>query len=372
MTFRSPVSHAQRTLAFALSLLVVVAPASGREFVLQGREVSVAGLREVLGKARASLAAAPDEDVAVRLPAGDFLLSEAHAQAAIDLSDISRETGRGRLVLSGQGMDKTHLIVDEQLFQIYGRNVRRVTIQDIEFSRPRPTVTQGRVASIDGHSVTLSVDAGLPSPADIRDDTPRGHYLRKCALDGSGYYFPESNNAQVAWEDARQVGAQQWRFDVRQRRGLDQYKVGDLIAVKSKHGGQAYWFSGGGDITFDRLRWLDVSRGVFRGGMSDIAILNSRVERRRDARGQSPCLSTPGGGPQLGQPGDPPTRNVRVQGNRIDGTGDDAIALFNADGIVSDNVVNGSFARGILLVNSPQIELRNNTVNRSPVLRKDR
>ena len=40
-------------------------------------------------------------------------------------------------------------------------------------------------------------------------------------------------------------------------------------------------------------------------------------------------LATPGGGPQLGQPGDPDIANVTVDGVTAVNTGDDSVALFN-------------------------------------------
>jgi len=213
--------------------------------------------------------------------------------------------------------------------------------------------------------VTLAIDAGLPTPADLVDPTPIGHYLRQCSAEALS--FPATNNEQQAWTSATRGADGLWRFALK-RAAAPSWKVGDTIAVKSKHGGNAYWFYGGHDVTFQRVRWLDESRGTFRGGMSRVRILDDRIDRTPDAAGRKPCLATSDGGPQIGHPDDPPTTDVLVQGNDFEGTGDDAIALFNASGVVAGNRVADSFARGILLFRSEGVELRGNDVERSPVL----
>jgi len=78
---------------------------------------------------------------------------------------------------------------------------------------------------------------------------------------------------------------------------------------------------------------------------------------RRDHEGD--CLSTSGGGPQLGQPHDQPIHNVTVENLRAENTGDDSIAFFNvaSGGVVRNCKISDSFARGILLYNSPTTAL---------------
>jgi hypothetical protein len=59
-----------------------------------------------------------------------------------------------------------------------------------------------------------------------------------------------------------------------------------------------------------------------------------------------------------------------VENNRIDATGDDSIAFFNASGIIRNNYVADAFGRGILLHNSPNVTLENNEVLRCPILKR--
>jgi hypothetical protein len=58
-----------------------------------------------------------------------------------------------------------------------------------------------------------------------------------------------------------------------------------------------------------------------------------------------------------------------VQNFFAEGTGDDALAFFNASGRVSNATISGSFARGILLFNS-DIALSDLHMDASPVLRR--
>lgn len=353
-------------IALALFALLALTPAAhGVEIDLQRQYgVTVRGLQRAINDARQTFLRTPDATVVIRIGEGTFALDDDHARAAIDLSGLV-PGGRGRLVIAGAGMDRSRLVVAERLVGVYGRDVHRLVVQDLQFSRPARTVTQGRVTATGPGSVTLEFDRALPTPADLVDPTPLGHWLRRCLPDALS--FPADSNLQQAWTAAERTADGRWRFTL-QRDATPPWQVGDTLAVKSKHGGNAYWFHGGDDVTFQRVRWLDESRGTFRGGMSGIRILDSRIERVPDAAGHRTCLATPDGGPQIGQPDDPPTTDVLVQGNDFEGTGDDAIALFNASGTVADNHVADSFARGILLNHSEGTVLRGNEVLRSPTL----
>jgi parallel beta-helix repeat protein len=365
----------RRAGALAAGLLLALAAAAASAATI---EIDLAarygpthdGVAQALAEARRVLGRDEGDEVVIRFPAGTFELADDDARAAIDVSDLV-PGDRGRLVIAGRGMDRTHLVIAERLVGIYGRNVRHLVVQDLQFSRPRRTVTQGRVTAVAAGSVTLAIDPGFPAPADLVDPTPLGHWLRACAPGGEAMRFPAERNEQLAWTQVARTPDGRWRFTLREG-GMPPYEVGALVAVKSKHGGNAYWFHGGTDVTFQRVRWLDESRGTFRGGMSRIRILDSRIERTPIAGGAKPCLATPDGGPQIGNPDDPPTREVLVQGNVFENTGDDAIALFNASGVVAGNTVSDSFARGILLFRSKDVELRGNEVIRSPVLHVDK
>jgi hypothetical protein len=100
-----------------------------------------------------------------------------------------------------------------------------------------------------------------------------------------------------------------------------------------------------------------------------VKILNSAILRDPPVNGRVPCLASAAGGPQIGQPRDAPTTGDVVQNFTASGTGDDALAFFNASGTVSNVTIADSFARGILLVRSPGVALSGIHVQRAPVLR---
>ena len=348
--------------------------------------VSRATIAEAIEDARkhfASSKVAGDDTYVITIPAGKFDLTFSEAERAsaqsrrgtIDISGIEPGSG-GQLVISGAGMNRTSLTMDEHEVGIFGRSVYRVTFQDFEMTRAKYTVTQGIVVSVSPGEVVLDIQPGFPSPLDIYDHDVvgrkgPGRYLREFT---NSKIDPEimDDNRQVAWRDAVQIAGfpARWQFRLKKPRLIETYQVGDLIAVKSKHGSQAYWFHTGSDITFRRVLWTDVARGVFR-DMDRITISDCKILRSPPIKGQTPALATPGGGPQIGQPDDPVTTGNLVEGLFAEGTGDDAIACFNcADTIIKDNDIVDSFARGILLFRSPYVQLMNNKLVRSPLLRR--
>jgi hypothetical protein len=181
------------------------------------------------------------------------------------------------------------------------------------------------------------------------------------------------DNRQLAWVNADQLSGylSRWVFHLKRERVVANYQPGDLVAVKSKHGGQAYKFETGQEITFRRVLWTDVARGVFR-RVDRVTIEDCEIQRSPPINGQEPALATPGGGPQIGQPNDPGTRGNLVKGLHAEGRGDDSIACFNCiNTLFEGNYVADSFARGILLYRSPDVRLVGNNLIRSAVQKKD-
>ena len=108
---------------------------------------------------------------------------------------------------------------------------------------------------------------------------------------------------------------------------------------------------------------------MLRGGLSSILFADCSVRKSSLAptTGLPQCLATAGGGPQLGQPNDPPIHGVVVRNHTSSGTGDDAIALFNVrGGSISDCHISDSFARAVLLYQSTAV-LTDNDIQRCPV-----
>ena len=112
------------------------------------------------------------------------------------------------------------------------------------------------------------------------------------------------------------------------------YAVGDLIGIKSKHGGQSFFIDGGNDVGFYGVKWTEHSRGVVRGGVNNIVVQDCTVQRSPlapeglSAAVPGPCLATPGGGPQLGQPADETVIfNVKVENYRSTGMDSSSLLL---------------------------------------------
>eukprot|EP01063_Lacrimia_lanifica_P015173 TRINITY_DN21994_c0_g1_i1.p1 TRINITY_DN21994_c0_g1~~TRINITY_DN21994_c0_g1_i1.p1 ORF type:complete len:219 (+),score=16.21 TRINITY_DN21994_c0_g1_i1:715-1371(+) len=151
------------------------------------------------------------------------------------------------------------------------------------------------------------------------------------------------------------------------RRRAPGYTVGALAGIKSKHEAQSYFMVGGDAVEFLSVRFLGHSRGVIRGGISNIRFEDCVVAKRTPSQ----CLATNGGGPQLGQPGDAPIYNVTVMRHTSRNTGDDSVAFFRVmSGAVRDSYIADSFARGILLDRcGAGVEVTGNTLVRNPLLR---
>jgi hypothetical protein len=213
----------------------------------------------------------------------------------------------------------------------------------------------------------LDLQEGFPTPdAIFNPHSDQGRFLRRYTNSRTDPQMISENNEQVPWVSASHVEGQRWEFELKKNE-VANYSQGDLIGIKSKHGGQAYWFDGGSDLVFQSVKWTQKTRGVFRGGFDKIQFLNCVTDRSPAIHGQTPCLASPGGGPQIGQPDDPPTTGNLVKSCRFIASGDDAVAFFNASGEISDCYIRDAFARGILAANSPNAVLTDNTVLRCPV-----
>jgi len=278
-----------------------------------------------------------------------------------------------RLVFRGAGIDKTTLVFDSSAIQIYGRGVYRTSFNGLTMTYDKCRVSQGHVVSVGQGVVVLDIQNGLQTPQDIFDpDSNQGRYLRRYTDSRTNPQLILENNDQIPWKSAQLISGRRWRLNLDRANVIPLYKPGDLIGIKSKHEAYPYWLHGGSDFVFENVKWQQESRGVFRGGFDRIQIRSCVVDRLPPIDGQTPCLSTPGGGPQIGQPDEPPTADNLVANCRLNGTGDDSIAFFNASGTIRNCEITDCFGRGIFLYNSPDVVLENNTLIRSVVLQQDK
>ena len=340
--------------------------------------ITQGAIARAIADAKAHFATDPDDTVVIQFDAGTYYLSapSGDSRGIFELSGV-KPGAKGRLVFRGAGMDATTLVFDPAKDQIYGRGVYRVSFIGFHMTRKDYCVSQGHVAGVGPGWVDLEIQSGFPTPKDIYEanympsnpDTKRGRFLRRFTDSRTDPQIVVDDNQQYAWADAELVSGRRWRMNLVKRMVVANYKTGDLIGIKSKHGGQTYWLSGGSDFVFEDIKWTQVSRGVFRNGFDKIRITRCVVERSRAIEGQVPCLSTPDGGPQIGQPNDAVCSGI-VEDCRMTGTGDDAVAFHHATGVVRNCTIADSFARGILLNNSPTVALENNTLVRCPVVKR--
>ena len=333
--------------------------------------ITQASIARAIRDARTHFVRHSNDTVVIEFDAGTYPLAAPTNgdKGIIELSNIKPGPG-GRLVFRGAGMDKTTLVFDPAADQIYGRNVYRVSFIGLHMTRKDYCVSQGHVVEVAPGRVDLEIQSGFPTPQDIYNPKNKaGRYLRRFTDSRTDPQLIVDNNRQIAWKSASLVSGKRWRLHLVKSNQVANYKPGDLIGIKSKHGGQTYWLDGGSDFIFEDVKWTQVSRGVFRGGFNKIRITRCVVERAPAINGQTPCLSTPDGGPQIGQENDPPTTDVLVEDCQMTATGDDAIAFFNASGTIRNCRITDSFARGILLDKSPSVKLDNNTMTRCAVLK---
>jgi hypothetical protein len=334
--------------------------------------VSLSAINAAIGDARRGFAVSPNDIITLRLPAGVFTLTGQGGEAAsIDVSGISPGPA-GRLILRGAGSDRTTLVFDTHHDEIFGRNTSHVSFIGLHFTTGHMSVSQGIVETMQPGAVVLRIADGFPTPAALFNPaSDRGRYVRRCTQDGGAPHIDQDpDNVQIPWSQAEALPQGRWRLAIRPPRGWEGFRPGDVLAIKSKaDDGNAYRFLGGDDVVFDDVIWSRLTRGVFR-GVNDVKILNATILRDPPVDGQVPCLSSAAGGPQIGQPRDPPTTGNIVQNFNSAGTGDDALAFFNASGSVSHVTITDSFARGILLYHSPGVALSDIHVERAPVLRQ--
>ncbi|MEP4077671.1 right-handed parallel beta-helix repeat-containing protein [Haloferula sp.] len=333
------------------------------------------GLRKAMEAARGHFDKAPDAVVILEIGAGSFWLEdEGSSKGTVDLSGI-KPGPNGRLIFQGKGIDQTVLVFADNKHALYGRDVHRVTFSDMHMTRKGYSVSQGLVVDVAPGKVVLDIQPGFPTPGMIfNPHSEQGRFLRRYTNSATDPQLIEEDNEQIPWAQAKCLEGLRWELALKRKKDVANYSKGDLIGIKSKHskgdtefGGQTYWFFSGSDFLFDSVKWTHKTRGVFRGGFEKVQFVDCVTDRAPAINGQTPCLASPGGGPQIGQPNDPPTSGHLVKNCRFIASGDDAVAFFNATGVTKDCYIRDAFCRGILIANAPKSVVENNTLIRSPI-----
>eukprot|EP00051_Salpingoeca_urceolata_P029402 m.6700 g.6700 ORF g.6700 m.6700 type:complete len:415 (+) comp2714_c0_seq1:94-1338(+) len=347
------------------------------------RAVAAAGSHFASGGHKAN------DEVVVYIGPGTWVVSP-QTDDGFDITGITPGP-QGRLVIAGAGMNATTLsFSNRHNHTMRGRHVYRLTVRDIHFTRNYPTVSQakptfpaiqlGTIKKIGPGFVDVDIHHGFATPQSLYDPCmTHGRFLREFDTDRDDpkliapehcKEWPPLENQQVEWESVTSLSGALWRFHLARPAWVANFTVGNVAGIKSKQCAQAYWFEGGDDIAFHRVKWTKISRGIFRGGINNIHIADTMILRGNKVGGRTPCMSTYGGGPQLsGDFGAGGNYNITVERHYAEGTGDDSVALFSnvENATISDCYIRDSFARGILLVNSSKAKLRNNVVIRCPI-----
>lgn len=365
-----------RISLFVLFLIICSSDVYGEkiEWDLQERwGVTQQGIINAIKEAKKHFQSLPNDSIIILIPEGTFDIG-GNKNHSINISNI-KPGQQGRLIFKGAGKDKTILIAtDREEHSIYGRDMYRITFEGIHFTRDYCTVLQGTVVSVATGEVILDLHDGFPTPDSLWQYGIVGDwglYFKKYTNDIDNPQILTEDNDQIAWdkEGTYKIEGKRWKFALRQLHLTPDYKPGDIIGIKLKHGGQTYWLANGGGITFKDCKWTQKTRGVLRMGISNIKFIDCVTGRGPRVAGRVPCLASPGGGPQCGQPNDPVINNVLIENCVFIASGDDNVAFFNVNGgIIKNCRITDSFARGIFLYHCQNICLKNNTVERCPVL----
>jgi hypothetical protein len=328
--------------------------------------VTQMGIGRAVELAKHHLAENPDRVVELLLAAGEYDLVETQrGKGIIDLSGINPGP-QGRFIIRGAGQEHTILFFPNGVNWLFGEKLARVSLIGLHMTTRNLTVSQGHVVRVGPGSVTLDIQDGFPTPEAIWDKSfDHGRYLKRFTNSRTDPQMIEADNIKCKWTDAIHVSGSVWELKTNTQKTT--FHPGDLVAIKSKTAGNTYYFAYGSDFAFIDCKWTQISRGVFRHGFGHITISGCVIDRMPPINGQTPCLATPDGGPQIGQLKDPPIADNLVENCRFIATGDDAVAFFNASGVARNNFIRDSFASGINRENSFEVRLENNTVLRCDV-----
>ena len=324
-------------------------------------DITQDGFASIINNARNRLKNFPNDSIIILIDAGTYNIG-GNGKAGILIDDIGGPNTTGRIIFQGAGMNLTTLIFTEMLQNmIHGSNVYGIEFKDMHCTRNRYTVTQGNVVSVGVGEIDLELHQDFPTPLDLWNNWSQGRYLRRYTTSKTDPQIIQTDNSQVSfgyingvYKQPELINGRRWRFFLNNpEQKLSNYKVGELVGVKSKCEGEIYWFSQGKNLVFENVKWTHGSRGLVRGGFSNVYLKGCRIERAPAILGQTPCMSTPSGGPQMNQyerTGNPVSTDMVVENCYIDSPGDDCVAFFNVNGgKIINSTLRNSFARGIMV-----------------------
>jgi len=255
--------------------------------------ITAPGIARAIKDAKSYFIRHPNDQLILEFNKGSYYLEQTDdAKGTIDLSGLKPGL-ESRLIFQGQGSGKTTFVFDNKRCAIYGRNVFRVSFLGIHMTRKDSKVSQGHVVEVAPGKVVINIQKGFPTPMEIFNPLRRnGRWLRRYSDSKDDPQVIQEKNKQIAWNKTTLVSERTWQLDLNKSSELANYSKGDLIGIKSKHGGGAYWFFGGSDMLFEDIKWTRETRGKFRGGFNKIHIKNCVTDRSPPVDGQVPCLAS--------------------------------------------------------------------------------
>jgi len=308
-----------------------------------------------------------DDNLTLLYPSGTYNFTgkpETNLQAVL-IANFQPGT-TGKLIVKGEGFATTTLVIHNNQSERNGRSTSqagfvvrrssRIELRDFHLTVSHQTVSQGTVRGVGVGYVDLEIHKGFPTPLQLESDranAPFGRYLRKYsyAFDPADPRIVQENNDQVRWASSQLApNGTNSRLLLSKRAFVSGFAVGDLVAIKSRHGKDLYRFVDCSHITLDGIKFTRKTRGAFIN--CPYTTVTNIVIGREVIGGQTACLASPEGGPQFqssvgGKPTGTRVIGLNVDGCTIVGTGDDCLGLFEQDGNVSGNIFQDSFARGV-------------------------
>jgi hypothetical protein len=329
-----------------------------RDLVRDYGGVSSKTLNQAIVEAKNYFTQHSNSKFTITIPAGTYSLSK-----TITLTDV-HPGPEGRLIIAGAGKDSTILEQSPDAVGITGDRVYRVTIEGVHFTISSQTTTQGHVVSVAPGLLVLDISPGFPTPLDVLDTAYSdvtgcekvsaaaggwGRYVKAWSDSTTDPHIDNPDQPQYSFCKPTPVPGipNRWVFPLKEKKNmspLPDYTPGTFISVKSKFMDSAYEFCGGDDFFFHDVRFTERSRGIWHCGFNHVHLDGVEIVRGAAINGQVPILSSPGGGPQIGELGMPSMGHL-IENSTFVATGDDAIAFFDASGLVRTTTVRDSYGR---------------------------
>lgn len=348
------------------------ASSNERPIVFSANADPVAVVQSAVNEAIRDLNAGVSSERILVFPAGTFAFHHEFGPA-IRIEGLQR----GSLTLRGSGVDSTTFdratpipttlaFHSTDQYGILVSQAHRVTLERLHLTRDELLTTQGEVTGVDAGLVRFRTHQGFRSPvglvnAPLALDNART-LIKFEGPPGDPRLAPDSVSLKLCDGGAACGPAitevNEREFLVRlESSALPPLVEGDQVALKAKAGRQTVRAEDSDDFTVRRVRFTrPAAVSVAVHGLSNRTMIDQvQILRAPAISGRVPFFAGPGGGPQVTALRDGPT----IQGCDIEGTTDDAIAVFSHDpmnpmsgALITGNTIRDGQGRGINITQS--------------------